>query len=123
MSNALTFTIPGPPVPNARARRGRGGNHYTPDKTRAYRNRVAWECTRKRLATWPLHARYAVELTFHMPNSRRADADNLAKGVLDALNGIAWEDDSQVQRLVVEKRIDRANPRAEVTIEILEQDR
>ena len=29
--------------------------------------------------------------------------DNAAKAVLDSLNGIAWLDDSQVSRLVVEK--------------------
>ena len=33
----------------------------------------------------------------------RADVDNAAKAVLDSLNSVAWEDDSQVQRLVVEK--------------------
>ncbi len=33
----------------------------------------------------------------------RSDLDNMAKAVLDALNGVAWVDDSQVSRLVVEK--------------------
>jgi Holliday junction resolvase RusA-like endonuclease len=33
----------------------------------------------------------------------RADLDNCAKGVLDSLNGVAWHDDSQVSRLVLEK--------------------
>lgn len=37
------------------------------------------------------------------PKLPRADLDNCAKGVLDSLNGIAWVDDSQVARLVVEK--------------------
>lgn len=31
------------------------------------------------------------------------DVDNLAKGVLDACNGVVWEDDSAVVRLVAEK--------------------
>jgi Holliday junction resolvase RusA-like endonuclease len=34
----------------------------------------------------------------------RADADNIAKSVLDALNKVAWGDDSQIGRLVVEVR-------------------
>ncbi|MEK9724977.1 MAG: RusA family crossover junction endodeoxyribonuclease [Rhodospirillaceae bacterium] len=34
---------------------------------------------------------------------RRVDADNVAKACLDALTGILWRDDSQVQRLTVEK--------------------
>jgi Holliday junction resolvase RusA-like endonuclease len=37
------------------------------------------------------------------PAMPRCDLDNCAKAVLDALNGIAWVDDSQVSRLVVEK--------------------
>lgn len=34
----------------------------------------------------------------------RPDVDNIAKGVLDALNGIAYPDDSIVVRLATEKR-------------------
>lgn len=34
---------------------------------------------------------------------RRVDADNVAKACLDALTGILWRDDSQVQRLRVDK--------------------
>ena len=37
------------------------------------------------------------------PSIPRPDVDNAAKAVLDALNGVAWEDDSQVERLGVEK--------------------
>jgi Holliday junction resolvase RusA-like endonuclease len=33
----------------------------------------------------------------------RFDVDNCAKAALDALNGVAFEDDSQVAKLVVEK--------------------
>lgn len=36
-------------------------------------------------------------------HASRPDCDNLAKAVLDALNGLAWVDDSQVARLNVEK--------------------
>lgn len=43
-------------------------------------------------APWSKHAR-----------RKRIDADNVAKAVLDALTGVVWRDDSQVQRLRVEK--------------------
>ena len=36
--------------------------------------------------------------------SKKPDADNIAKIVLDALNGVAYEDDSQVINLSVQKR-------------------
>jgi Holliday junction resolvase RusA-like endonuclease len=37
------------------------------------------------------------------PKTTKPDADNLAKGILDALNEIAYNDDGQVYRLTVEK--------------------
>ncbi len=37
------------------------------------------------------------------PQFPRCDVDNAAKAVLDALNGVAWEDDSQVCSLTVAK--------------------
>jgi Holliday junction resolvase RusA-like endonuclease len=37
------------------------------------------------------------------PRLPRPDIDNLEKAVLDALNGVAWKDDTQVARVVKEK--------------------
>lgn len=37
------------------------------------------------------------------PWTEKPDASNLCKSVEDALNGVAWVDDSQVVRVVVEK--------------------
>ena len=37
------------------------------------------------------------------PNTFKPDADNIAKLVLDALNGVAYDDDSQVVELTVKK--------------------
>lgn len=37
------------------------------------------------------------------PQWPRKDIDNLEKAVLDALNGVAWHDDSQVVRVVKSK--------------------
>lgn len=54
-----------------------------------------------------------------VPDARKtADIDNLSKCVMDALNGVAWLDDCQVQRICASKWIASADesPRAEVTI-------
>jgi len=40
-----------------------------------------------------------------LPKTSKPDCDNLAKTVMDALNGIAYRDDSQVWNLTVEKII------------------
>ena len=36
-------------------------------------------------------------------HTKKIDCDNLCKTILDALNGIAYDDDKQVCRLYVEK--------------------
>src|SRR5262245_39573917 len=41
--------------------------------------------------------------TLRMPRIAKPDADNLIKAVLDALNGLAYKDDSQVFALAVSK--------------------
>lgn len=47
------------------------------------------------------------------PNSPSHDVDNVAKAILDALTGVIFHDDSQVERLTVEK-VDGDRPRVKV---------
>lgn len=47
--------------------------------------------------------------------TKKPDIDNITKCVLDALNGIAYHDDSQIVRLTVEKFYAQ-QPRVEVDI-------
>jgi Holliday junction resolvase RusA-like endonuclease len=119
---AIAFTIPGDPVPQPRARvstRGGFARAYVPAKhpVHAYREAIA---AAARAAGAGVHGEpvsVVIDLVWERPKSHlrksgvkpdapvlpRADVDNAAKAVLDSLNGVAWEDDSQVQRLVVEK--------------------
>lgn len=64
----------------------------------------------------PLPGPVRVELRFWRANARPCDIDNLAKLVLDALNGACWPDDSQVVSLEAHKGVDRENPRTEVVV-------
>ena len=50
--------------------------------------------------------------TYHI---KRPDCDNIAKVILDSLNGYAYPDDSAVQ-LRIEKRYTTAAPRVEVVL-------
>ena len=119
---AIAFTVPGDPVPQPRARvstRGGFARAYVPatHPVHAYRQAVA---DAARAAGAGVHGEpvsVVIDLVWERPKSHlrksgvkpdapvlpRADVDNAAKAVLDSLNGVAWEDDSQVQRLVVEK--------------------
>ena len=63
----------------------------------------------------PLEGPVVVTLTLYRP-AKRGDLDNRVKVLLDALNGIAYRDDSQVVELHAYRREDRANPRVEVDV-------
>ena len=53
------------------------------------------------------------------PDTSTPDADNIAKSVLDALNGVAYDDDSQVDELHIYKLLRErgAEPKTLVNIE------
>jgi len=107
------FTVPGEPVPKARPRAGKG-KVYTPRRTLAYEARV------RQAARAGCRVAYQGPVTlvvdFYLGTRRRVDVDNLLKSVADALNGVAYGDDTQVVCLVGTKRLDRQNPRAEVRL-------
>lgn len=53
------------------------------------------------------------------PNVRKPDLDNVVKLVLDALNGVAWEDDQQVN-CIFAKKLERrrfGNPHTHIRVE------
>lgn len=52
--------------------------------------------------SWPKYRKQEA-MTFRVSHTQKPDADNLAKGVMDALNGVAWVDDGQVCGLGVTK--------------------
>ncbi len=115
----LRFVVDGPPVPKQRARRGKGGRHYTPARTRSYESRVRWLAVAAvAKARWTRRpgALYAVELLVVFPDERRRDVDNVAKAVLDACNGVVWIDDAMVTDLRVRRAIDRVAPRVEMAV-------
>lgn len=47
---------------------------------------------------------------------RVTDIDNFNKLILDALTGIVYEDDSQIEELTITKHYDKENPRVEIEI-------
>ena len=58
-----------------------------------------------------------VELTIDFYfSSAKSDIDNALKAVLDSLIGIVYEDDSQIQSILVNKYIDKNRPRTEIEV-------
>jgi Holliday junction resolvase RusA-like endonuclease len=120
----LAFTIPGPPVPKARARRGRGRSFYTPEKTRRYERHIGSSALAA-LATsglrlqWPTRAEYMLRARVFVPTRRRLDVDNVAKSLADGCIGVLWDDDHRVGFHVDPWVLDEANPRVEVEVEVI----
>jgi Holliday junction resolvase RusA-like endonuclease len=112
----LTFVVEGVPRPKARARRGAGGRWYTPHLTKAYEEAVGI-AARAAGVSAPYDGAVSLHIVLWLPDRRRRDLDNCAKSICDALNGIAYEDDSQIVELIVRRHIDRERPRAEVSVE------
>lgn len=127
MENEFTFKVEGRVVGSARPRVTRNGT-FIPKKTRDYRARIrgAFIESGGMRRSGPISV--SVSVFRELPKSRpksvtsepdtfKPDVDNIGKNVLDALNGIAWDDDSQVVELVVRKYPRRREPeRLEVSI-------
>jgi crossover junction endodeoxyribonuclease RusA len=121
---SFEFQVPGPPVVKARPRSTTTSTGkrrtYTPDKTAKYESKVASFALIERPRGWPLDLLYAVSLEFYLPDKRRRDIDNLAKSVLDGLNGIGYADDAQISTLIVVKKFDKKYPRVDVVVTVQE---
>lgn len=121
--DSITFTIPGEPKAKGRPRfNTMTGRAYTPKNTRQYENmvRIAYS---NAVGTKKIDGQIEAEIIcfFSIPKSenkrrredmlngkilhtKKIDCDNIAKIVLDSLNGIAYDDDKQVCKLFVLKR-------------------
>lgn len=132
MTETVSFTIPGKPVPKARARSTRAGRHYTPATTRtAEANvRAAWYSqvgTQRKPLDAPVHV--TVHAFFELPKSwsklkrketkfhtSKPDIDNVIKLITDALNGVAYVDDSSVVKVTGTKNYTTNEPSTVVSL-------
>ena len=119
----VSFVVDGQPVPKARARAGRGGVHYTPEKTRSYERRVGVNRFREEYLKygddWPMDKRYRVTVCAYFSDRRNRDLDNVLKSVLDGLNKHAYHDDRQVDDMRIVRAYDKQNPRVSVLVEVI----
>ena len=125
MPRQMELTVEGQPVPKARPRytdkRGRE-RHYTEERTAAYEGEVralAYNVNRVPLAKG-LPVRLRVTFVVKGEATSTPDLVNLASSIADALQGVWYENDSQVVELQCRKRKGR-HPRAMIMVEALTQ--
>ena len=111
---------------------------YTPETTISYENLVKVEYARQ-CGKQVLDGALSVEIVAFFPvpkseskkrtalmeegaiyHTKKPDADNIAKCVLDAINGIAFKDDSQVSKMTVVKKYAR---QPHTTVKLAEMDK
>lgn len=127
--------IPGKPMGKQRPKFGKGIT-YTPKQTVNYENYVKILFKQKYPDTFLAgELRVIIETYFKIPKNakksdklkmatneirptKKPDCDNIAKIILDALNGVAYYDDKQVVSLQIEKYY--ATAKEKVTVEIQE---
>lgn len=126
----LRIIVPGEPVPKARPRLGKGGVVFTPGKTKAWEasakivakaaaSRASWQTSTTTVGprggkTSTPH-RYAVFVDVYRSSLAAGDLDNFMKAALDALNGVAFEDDRYVLQLAGKMQLS-ASPRVEIVV-------
>lgn len=115
--SSVSFDVWGKVRGKGRPRFTRGGPVYTPKGTRDYERaiREAFENAPGRppepfsgpidvtIVTSRQLPKSTPKSVIREPDTHKPDADNVAKIVLDALNGVAWLDDAQVTSLTVVK--------------------
>ena len=123
MTFQVIFSVEGDPVGKQRPRFSRGRT-YTPKKTVDYEELIADKARSAMGSSDPLETPIAVYIYINhavpasyskkrkegclsrLERPKKPDLDNVAKGYLDAMNGIVYKDDVQVVSLHVTKRYD-----------------
>lgn len=126
----IEFIVYGEPKGKGRPRFG-NGHTYTPKTTTDYEKSVLaaymdnYHTYKLKGEIW-VHIRAYMGIPKSTPKKRQSemlgkgvvkkpDVDNIAKIILDALNGVAYDDDKQITRLVVVKKYSSI-PRVEVAM-------
>jgi Holliday junction resolvase RusA-like endonuclease len=135
----IKITVPGQPVPQGRPKFTTIGGHaraYDPKKSVDYKKIVAYHAMQHKPKLL-LEGELEVEILIYKESLKsfsrknmelaelgqlrpvtKPDADNYAKGPLDAMKGIIWKDDGQIVDLIARKFYS-SKPRIEITIRTL----
>ena len=136
----FTFTVPGEPEGKARPKvNTKTKTAYTPQKTRTYEAKIRGCYSLQGGGKYEGAVKVKVTAFFRIPKkytkkereliqagkllpTKKPDGDNIVKAVLDALNGLAYDDDKQVTSHEVMKRYAYGSRKTECLVITLEED-
>lgn len=110
----IKLTIPGNPLSVNHLYGQHGKRRFLYAAGKKYKDLVA--SIAKPYFKEPLDGNVSLEITYYFPDKRRRDVTNYDKSPIDALSGIAFQDDCQVQTCMLRKHIDKDNPHTEIII-------
>lgn len=118
----LEFSVPGSPLSQNAVyrRRGKGGGLYMTDEGKAFKEEIALRALHARPDGWDLKRWFEVGVTCYF-DSERPDVDGPCKLALDAMESVLYDNDRQVVKVTMERRVDRKAPRMEVKVRELER--
>lgn len=91
------------PSVNKYYRHTSGGTHYMSPEGRTYKTRLGWEA-KKAGAKKPMEGWVSIEIEWHCTaKCRGGDLDNRAKVIMDALEGVVYENDYYVAEIKMRK--------------------
>jgi crossover junction endodeoxyribonuclease RusA len=100
-AESIDLLLPWPPSLNGYYRM-HGGRMLISEKGRHYRSEVIVEVLQ--VGSPRITGRLSLRLSVFPPDDRNRDLDNLAKGLLDALqHANVYDSDSQIDRLLIER--------------------
>lgn len=136
ITEKVIFEVLGQPCGKGRPKFSRRGNFvkaYTPEKTANYETLVRFTYQQAGGTLFEVPVKMTIHAFYKIPKSAskkkseqmqngsilpvvKPDIDNVIKAIADALNGIAYNDDTQIVRMVAEKHYSDV-PRVVVEIE------
>ena len=114
---SVLLKVSGDPIPKGRPRTTKTGHTYTPKRTKEYEAEIGGEWLKLRPSSRVPFVGGVRVLIQVRERIHAADLDNYVKIALDALNGLAWADDKQVE--VLHATIERGHPYPGLTIAIM----
>lgn len=109
----MKFTVPGRPVPAVRMTQRSKWVNKQAIRYLEYKDRVKLFAIASGVK--PKEGEILVSMVFYFKDHKLPDIDNLAKAILDSLNGIAYQDDRQVN-IIWARRMFSKDERVEIEI-------
>ena len=109
------ITFLGNPLSTNHIYRNRGHMRYMTKEGHAVKEGYQWEA-KTQWKNEVLFGNIELAVWLYFADKRKRDIDNYNKLLLDAMSGIVYLDDKQIQKITIIKGHDKKNPRIEVNI-------